>query len=82
MMTMEKAIERLEWYQCHAETKEDADAFDMAISALNQLNEPLTCVGCLWAEKGAFVKCSSCMRDKKDNYRCSPTKVEEVLKGV
>lgn len=33
-MTKEEAIERLEWYQCHAETKEDADAFDMAISAL------------------------------------------------
>ena len=34
MMALEEAIERLEWYQCHAETKEDADAFDMAISAL------------------------------------------------
>lgn len=38
-MTREEAIERLEWYQCHAETEEDADAFDMAISALRELAE-------------------------------------------
>ena len=37
-MTREEAIERLEWYQCHAETKEDADAFDMAISALRPVS--------------------------------------------
>ena len=37
-MTLEEAIERLEWYQCHAETKEDADAFDMAISALHPVS--------------------------------------------
>lgn len=37
-MTWEEAIERLEWYQCHAETKEDADAFDMAISALRPVS--------------------------------------------
>lgn len=38
VMTWEEAIERLEWYQCHAETKEDADAFDMAISALSPIS--------------------------------------------
>ena len=37
-MMREEAIERLEWYQCHAETKEDADAFDMAISALRPVS--------------------------------------------
>ena len=37
-MTREEAIERLEWYQCHAETKEDADAFDMAIAALRPVS--------------------------------------------
>ena len=37
-MTREEAIERLEWYQCHAETGEDADAFDMAISALRPVS--------------------------------------------
>ena len=37
-MTRDEAIERLEWYQCHAETKEDADAFDMAISALRPVS--------------------------------------------
>ena len=37
-MTREEAIERLEWYQCHAETEEDADAFDMAISALRPVS--------------------------------------------
>ena len=39
VMTQEEAIERLEWYQCHAETKEDADAFDMAISALRPVSQ-------------------------------------------
>lgn len=39
VMTREEAIERLEWYQCHAETKEDADAFDMAISALRPISQ-------------------------------------------
>ena len=37
-MAREEAIERLEWYQCHAETGEDADAFDMAISALRPVS--------------------------------------------
>ena len=37
-MAREEAIERLEWYQCHAETGEDADAFDMAISAIRPVS--------------------------------------------
>lgn len=77
-----EAIKILEQYKRCTEINEVKEAIDVALSSINQLNEPLTCVGCLWAEKGAFVKCSFCMRDKKDNYRCSPTKVEEVLKGV
>lgn len=41
-------------------------------------NEALICDGCLWAEMGALEKCSSCMRDKKDNYyRRSPEGEEE-----
>ena len=51
-MTREEAIERLEWYQCHAETKEDADAFDMAISALRPVSREQV-------EK-AFPGCRSC----------------------
>lgn len=35
-------------------------------------NEALICDGCLWAEMGALEKCSSCMRDKKDNYYRRP----------
>lgn len=38
------------------------------IATLTPPNEPLICDGCLWAEMGALEKCSSCMRDKKDNY--------------
>ena len=38
------------------------------IATLTLPNEPLICDGCLWAEMGALEKCSSCMRDKKDNY--------------
>ena len=51
-----------------------AQIIDMLISALEgdptltPPNEPLICDGCLWAEMGALEKCSSCMRDKKDNY--------------
>ena len=40
-------------------------------------NEPLICDGCLWAEMGALEKCSSCMRDKKDNYYRRPPEGEE-----
>ena len=40
-------------------------------------NEALICDGCLWAEMGALEKCSSCMRDKKDNYYCRPPEGEE-----
>ena len=35
-------------------------------------NDALICDGCLWAEMGALEKCSSCMRDKKDNYYRRP----------
>ena len=40
-------------------------------------NEPLICDGCLWAEMGALEKCSSCMRDKKDNYYRRPPEGDE-----
>ena len=40
-------------------------------------NEALRCDGCLWAEMGALEKCSSCMRDKKDNYYRRPPEGEE-----
>lgn len=43
-----------------------------AIPTLTPPNEPLICDGCLWAEMGALEKCSSCMRDKKDNYYRRP----------
>lgn len=39
-------------------------------------NEALICDGCLWAEMGALEKCSSCMRDKKDNYYRRPPEGE------
>lgn len=40
-------------------------------------NEALICDGCLWAEMGALEKCSSCMRDKKDNYYRRPPEGDE-----
>ena len=40
-------------------------------------NEALICDGCLWADMGALEKCSSCMRDKKDNYYRRPPEGEE-----
>ena len=40
-------------------------------------NEALICDVCLWAEMGALEKCSSCMRDKKDNYYRRPPEGEE-----
>ena len=33
-------------------------------------NNVFICDGCLWAEMGELKKCSSCMRDKEDNYYC------------
>ena len=47
------------------------------IATLTPPNEPLICDGCLWAEMGALEKCSSCMRDKKDNYYRRPQEGEE-----
>lgn len=47
------------------------------LSTLTPPNEPLICDGCLWAEMGALEKCSSCMRDKKDNYYRRPPEGEE-----
>lgn len=58
--------------------------FDSAFEELRELkatltppNEALICDGCLWAEMGALEKCSSCMRDKKDNYYRRPPEGEE-----
>ena len=44
----------------------------LEMPTLTPPNEPLICDGCLWAEMGALEKCSSCMRDKKDNYYRRP----------
>ena len=65
-MTREEAIERLEWYQCHAETEEDADAFDMAISALRPVSREQ--VEKVW--RGAWTPgdsiCPICEKNKFD----------------
>ena len=78
-MTREEAIERLEWYQCHAETKEDADAFDMAISALRPVSrEQVEKVWrAHWNESthlGGFVYCSRCGYNalEANNYTFCP----------
>lgn len=65
-MTREEAIERLEWYQCHAETKEDADAFDMAISALRPITrEQVEGMRGEWIDDGEKVPVdeNGCPRD-------------------
>lgn len=63
--------------------------FDSAFEELRELkatltppNEALICDGCLWAEMGALEKCSSCMRDKKDNYYRRPPEGEENHDGL
>ena len=65
MMTREEAIERLEWYQCHAETEEDADAFDMAISALRPVSREQ--VEKVW--RGEWIKLSAYRG--MEQYKCS-----------
>ena len=85
MMTREEAIERLEWYQCHAETKEDADAFDMAISALRPVSREQvekvwpgchkcrTCDSCAYRTiKPEEEPCFSCNTDIYSNYKPEP----------
>lgn len=63
--------------------REKYDDWEEIIDALEHLstltppNEALICDGCLWAEMGALEKCSSCMRDKKDNYYRRPPEGEE-----
>lgn len=52
--------------------KERAEDLVLGMPTLTPPNEPLICDGCLWAEMGALEKCSSCMRDKKDNYYRRP----------
>lgn len=59
-----KAI--LEWEDSHSN---EAIPYQ---PTLTPPNEALICDGCLWAEMGALEKCSSCMRDKKDNYYRRP----------
>lgn len=49
----------------------------LEMPTLTPPNEPLICDGCLWAEMGALEKCSSCMRDKKDNYYRRPPEEDE-----
>ena len=56
--------------------KERAEDLFLGMSTLTPPNEALICDGCLWAEMGALEKCSSCMRDKKDNYYRRPPEGE------
>ena len=57
--------------------KPDIFAKTYESATLTPPNEPLICDGCLWAEMGALEKCSSCMRDKKDNYYRRPPEGKE-----
>ena len=57
--------------------KERAEDLVLGMLTLTPPNEALICDGCLWAEMGALEKCSSCMRDKKDNYYRRPPEGEE-----
>ena len=57
--------------------KERAEDLVLGMPTLPPPNEPLICDGCLWAEMGALEKCSSCMRDKKDNYYRRPPEGDE-----
>lgn len=54
------------------------DILETELPTLTPPNEALICDGCLWAEMGALEKCSSCMRDKKDNYYRRPPEGEEA----
>ena len=65
---------------CHPATVQIGEVFLDKVRSMPTLtppNEPLICDGCLWAEMGALEKCSSCMRDKKDNYYRRPPEGEE-----
>lgn len=65
---------------CHPATVQIGEVFLEKVRSMPTLapsNEPLICDGCLWAEMGALEKCSSCMRDKKDNYYRRPPEGEE-----
>ena len=49
------------------------EALDMAIAALSQPNEPLTCEGCLYAPDLPYeVHCRGCARLYTDHYRRPP----------
>lgn len=65
---------------CHPATVQIGEVFLDKVRSMPTLtppNEALICDGCLWAEMGALEKCSSCMRDKKDNYYRRPPEGEE-----
>ena len=61
---------------CGAPMTDEAVEMVMDQPTLTPPNEALICDGCLWAEMGALEKCSSCMRDKKDNYYRRPPEGE------
>ena len=72
---MERAIDASELMAeiqvCSWDSEQDrerAEDLVLGMPTLTPPNEALICDGCLWAEMGALEKCSSCMRDKKDNY--------------
>lgn len=95
-MAREEAIERLEWYQCHAETGEDADAFDMAISALRPVSRER--VEKVWRGEWDYPtcewnlpKCPKCGCNSKDatyghknNFcpRCGAAMTDEAVEMV
>ena len=56
------------------------EALDMAIAALSQPNEPLTCDGCtMQGEPDCYTPCSQCIRDPRvcDYYDRRPPEGEE-----
>ena len=83
----DKLLEQLQKKKCGTANKRYTEGFNDCLMRVRSMihsaptltppNEPLICDGCLWAELGALEKCSSCMRDKKDNYYRRPPEGEE-----
>ena len=55
------------------------EALDMAIAALSQPNEPLTCKGCMYApDCPSEIHCCGCARMYTDHYRRPPDGEEDT----
>lgn len=65
-MTHGEIIERLEWYQCHAESGEDADAFEIAFAALRPISREQV--------ERVWVGCDFCSRADFGEYGFEITK--------